>query len=172
MWSQLMPDVAERTPDLIHARESIDAFLEAADRCESTWATPVAPGKWSPAQIVEHVARAWEEAAKDIRGESSRMMQVPAPLRLVTRFAFRRVIQRDALFKAKTNKAMNPGRGPESPTAGRDRLEAAWREFESTRRGLVGPARSRVFGRVKVEDYIRFQAIHTLHHAKQLPARP
>ena len=124
-----MPEVSELTPDLAHARAAIDAFMEAAERSATSWSTPVARGKWSPAQIVEHVARAFEEAAKDMHGERSRMMQVPAPLQFLTRIMFRRVIRTDSLFRAKTNSAMNPVDGPADPAAARARMEVAWRAF-------------------------------------------
>lgn len=166
-----MPEVSELTPDLAHAREAIDAFMDAADRSAPSWGTPVARGKWTPAQIVEHVARAFEEAAKDMHGERSRMMQVPAPLQFVTRIMFRRVMRTDSLFRAKTNSAMNPADGPADPAAGRARMEGAWKDFHEARLRVTGPARSRVFGRVRIEDYVRFQAIHALHHMAQLPGR-
>ena len=38
-------------------------FVAAAERSEATWTTPRAPGKWSPSQVVEHVAHCWEESA-------------------------------------------------------------------------------------------------------------
>ena len=164
-----MSEVSELTPDLAHARTAIDAFLDAAERSADGWDTPVGPGKWTPAQIVEHVARAFEEAAKDMHGERSRMMQVPGPFQFLTRIMFRRVIREDSLFRAKTNSAMNPADGPADPAAGRVRMEAAWRDFHEARLRVTGHARSRVFGRVGIEDYVRFQAIHALHHMAQLP---
>jgi len=166
-----MPEVSNLTPDLAHARAAVNAFLDAADGSASSWNTPVAPKKWTPAQIVEHVARALEEAAKDMHGERSRMMQVPAPLQFVTRIMFRRVVRTDSLFRAKTNSAMNPVDGPANPASARARMEAAWEEFRAARLRVTDHARSRVFGRVRIEDYVRFQAIHALHHLAQLPGR-
>ncbi len=37
-------------------REAIDEMLVVAERAEANWTTPRAPGKWSPQQVVEHVA--------------------------------------------------------------------------------------------------------------------
>ena len=31
-------------------------LVAAAERSAATWTTPRAPGKWSPSQVVEHVA--------------------------------------------------------------------------------------------------------------------
>ncbi len=47
---------------LIENRAAVDEVIAAADRSKSVWSTAPAPGKWSPSQIVEHVARSLEEA--------------------------------------------------------------------------------------------------------------
>ena len=38
-------------------REALDDIVVAAEGAAEHWATPRAPGKWSPSQVVEHVAR-------------------------------------------------------------------------------------------------------------------
>jgi hypothetical protein len=165
-----MSETSSPPADLAAARSAIDAFLNAADGCSEVWNEPVAPGKWSPAQILEHVARAIEDSGSDMHGRPSRMLSIPAPLRFLPRILFRRALRRSALFKAKTNPSMNPEAGPADPTEGRARMERAWQEFEAGRRSLTGPARSRIFGTVPAEDYVRFQTLHVLHHLSQLPA--
>lgn len=165
-----MPETSSPPPDLADARNAVDAFLSAADSCAEVWNEPVAPGKWNPAQILEHVARAIEDSAKDMHGEPSRMMQIPAPLRFLPRILFRKALRRSALFKAKTNRAMNPEAGPANPAEARARMERAWQEFEAGRRSLAGPARSRIFGMVPAEDYVRFQTLHVRHHLSQFPS--
>jgi hypothetical protein len=164
-----MPGTSTLSPDLTDARRAIDDLLDAADRCAEVWNDPVAPGKWSPAQILEHVARSIEDSAKDMHGEPSRMMQVPAPLRFLPRIVFRRVLRTGSLFKAKTNAGMNPEAGPASPAEGRERMESAWKELVKGRQSLQGPARSRIFGTVPGDQYVRFQALHARHHIPQFP---
>jgi hypothetical protein len=163
-----MPEAPSLPADLAAARTAIDVFLSAADGCSEVWGEPVSPGKWSPAQILEHVARSIEDSAKDMHGQPSRMMNIPAPLRFLPRLLFRKALRRSALFKAKTNRAMNPEAGPANPAEGRARMERAWQEFEAGRRSLAGPARSRIFGRVPAEEYVRFQTLHVRHHLSQL----
>ena len=90
------------------------------------WSAPAAPNKWSPAQMVEHVARSLEEAALDMAGQRSKIPNLPTPLRFVARkLLCERVLARGSFPRAKTNKAMNPETGPESPAAAGVRLEAA-----------------------------------------------
>ena len=154
------------------ARAAVDEMVETSVACAERWSVPAAPKKWSPAQVVEHVARSLEEAALDMAGQHSTMPNLPAPLRFVARkLLFERVLARGSFPRAKTNKAMNPETGPESPAAARLRLDAAWHTFAEACKTLSaggGLAASRVFGAVQVADYVRFQEIHTRHHRAQM----
>ena len=44
------------------SRDAIDQLMVAGERTGTAWAAARAPGKWSPSQIVEHVARSLEES--------------------------------------------------------------------------------------------------------------
>jgi len=160
---------------LAAARVAVDEVIETAGVSAARWSVPAAPKKWSPAQVAEHVARSLEEAAVNMTGQRSKMPNLPWPLRFVARkLLFERVLVRGAFPRAKTNKAMDPKTGPESPTAAGLRLEAAWRTFaEACRARSAGSslAASRTFGAVPLADYIRFQEIHTRHHRTQMSRR-
>ena len=56
-------------------------LVAAAERSAATWTTPRAPGKWSPSQVVEHIARGLDEAANVVSGAPSIPMPpgFPAP---------------------------------------------------------------------------------------------
>ena len=54
-----MPDISAALSDN-HA--AVDDLIAAANRSESVWTTPRASGKWSPQQVVEHVALSLEES--------------------------------------------------------------------------------------------------------------
>ena len=62
-------------------RGAVIELVAAAERSATTWTTPCAPGKWSPSQVVEHVARGLEEAANVVSGAPSISMppRFPAP---------------------------------------------------------------------------------------------
>ncbi len=49
-------------------------LLAAAERSAATWTTPRAPGKWSPSQVVEHVAGGLEESVIFLSGAPSILM--------------------------------------------------------------------------------------------------
>lgn len=152
-------------------REAVTAMLVAVERSAALWATPPRPGKWSPSQIVEHVARALEESAKVVAGEPSKFATFPGVLRpLVRGLFFNRVLRNKRFPKARTTRPMNPDTGPATVVAGRERLEAALSRFDrACRTHAAGPVRSTIFGDVSIEDYARFQALHTRHHCRQIP---
>jgi hypothetical protein len=56
-------------------RAAVIDLVAAAERSAATWTTPRAPGKWSPSQVVEHVAGGLEEAANVVSGAPS----IPMP---------------------------------------------------------------------------------------------
>src|SRR6266498_373656 len=87
-------------------RAAVDDLIAAAGRTGASWTTPRAPGKWSPSQIVEHVARSLEESANVAMGRPSKFPRIPAVLHPVVRgLLFKRVLKNSAFPKARTNKA-------------------------------------------------------------------
>src|SRR5262245_26054608 len=105
---------------LAASRRAVDELIAIGEQTGSTWTTPRAPGKWSPSQIVEHVARSLEESVHVAAGRPSKFPTLPAPVRPIIRMLlFKRVLKNERFPKAKTNKAMNPASGPATPSEGR-----------------------------------------------------
>jgi DinB superfamily len=157
------------------SKQAIDELIVAGERTGAAWTAPRAPGKWSPSQIVEHVARSLEESANVAAGRPSKFPTLPAVVHPVVRvLLFKRVLKKEAFPKAKTNKAMDPANGPATPSEGRARLESAHDKFDAACRQLAlrgERIRTPIFGAVNVEDYVRFMEIHTRHHNKQIADR-
>jgi hypothetical protein len=153
-------------------RAAVTDLVSAAERSAATWTTPRAPGKWSPSQVVEHVARGLEEGANIVSGAPTIPMP-PAFLRPLARLFFNRILKKDAFAKGfKAHKALDPSSGPATPAEARVRLEGAFARFdqECRRRAASGQhVVSTGFGTVSLEDLVRFNAIHTRHHCKQMP---
>lgn len=153
-------------------RDAIRELVAAAEKSGAAWTVPRAPGKWSPSQVVEHVALALEESANVVSGAPSKFPTLPRFVRpLVRGLFFNRVLQKKAFPKAKTNKAFNPASGPATPAAARARLEAAMVRFDEACRASAANGTkvdSSVFGAVSVEDYATFQELDTRHHCKQM----
>ena len=156
-------------------RTAVHDLLAAGERTGAKFTSPWAPGKWSPSQLIEHVARALEESASVVAGAPSKFPTLPSFLRPVLRgLFFNRVLKKGAFIKAKTNKPFDPATGPATTIEARVRLEAALAEFDRACRAKAatgGKVASTVFGQVTVEDYARFQALHTRHHRNQLSER-
>ena len=79
-------------------RAAVIDLVAAAERSAATWTTPRAPGKWSPSQVVEHVARGLEEAANVVSGAPSIPMP-PAFLRPLVRLYFNRILKKGVFPK-------------------------------------------------------------------------
>ena len=154
-------------------RAATDELIAVAQRSASKWNTPRAPGKWSPAQVTEHVARSFEEAANAVAERPTKLPTVPRFLKPVAGWMFRRILRTGKFPKARTTKAMNPEDTPTSPAnpaEARARLQSAQATFERECRARAGRTFAHsAFGVVSVEDYVRFAELHTRHHMRQIP---
>ena len=155
-------------------RAAVIDLVAAAERSAATWTTPRAPGKWSPSQVVEHVARGVDEAANVVSGAPSIPMP-PAFLRPLLRLLFfNRILKKGVFPKGfKAHKLLNPASGPATPVEGRIRLETAHQKWDEVCRRIAADGRpiTSGFGLVPVEDLVRFSELHTRHHTKQMAAR-
>ncbi|MBI4473605.1 MAG: DinB family protein [Acidobacteria bacterium] len=153
-------------------RTAVNDLIVAAERSGEAWTLPRAPGKWSPCQVVEHVALALEESANVASGAPSKFPTFPSFLRPIVKVFFKRVLRKNEFPKAKTSKAFDPVSGPATPDEARARLDAALGKFDQACRARAASGQkvaSPIFGTVPVEDFARFQALHTRHHCKQMP---
>lgn len=154
-------------------RAAVGELLEAGARSGAAWETPRAPGKWSPAQIVEHVARSIEESAQMVAGAPTKLPSLPRFLRpMLRRIAFDRTIRRSAFPRGRTTKPFKPESGSPTPADARLRLDAALERFEAACRACAASGLcvvSGMFGDVPVLDYVRFLELHAAHHRKQIP---
>ena len=157
------------------SKDAIEQLIIAGERTGTAWTSPRASGKWSPSQIVEHVARSLEESAHMAAGRPSKFPVLPAVIHPVVRAVlFKRVLRKGSFPRARTNRAMNPASGPATPAEGRARLETAHKRFDDACRQIAstgGSMRTTVFGAVPVTDYVRFMELHTRHHGKQMTDR-
>ena len=70
--------MADINTALAASKEAIEQLIATGERCGPAWTAPRAPGKWSPSQIVEHVARSLEESANMAAGRPSKFPRLPA----------------------------------------------------------------------------------------------
>lgn len=157
-------------------RSSIEAFLAAAEAVpEGQWTRPVAPGKWSPGQITEHLSLSLEAVAREVRGESPMRYRLP----WWKRFVARRRYLPDMLEKkrfpsgARAPRETRPAEAAAPRSESIARLRAAREGIERLYAENPGAAGKRLrhpyFGVLTASDFFGVIALHALHHRSQLP---
>jgi hypothetical protein len=161
-------------------RRAVSAFADAARAVPpAQWTTPRAPGKWSPGQVTEHVALAYEQSDRMLHGTFTGPA-LPWYQQLLARWlGLPSILKRGEFGKGpfQAPDFLRPSPSPLSSPALLARLEAAAHDLEgalaaaSDARG--GSVDHPVFGRMALSDLMRFLVIHTNHHRPQLsPASP
>ena len=169
--------MAEIDMALAASQDAVEQMIRAGEQSGAAWSVPRAPGKWSPSQIVEHIASGLDEAANVASGRPSVPMLpavVQAVLRPIARFMFKRVLRKAAFPTGfKSHKAFNPASGPATPAEGRTRLETAHQKFDEACRRIAADGRPMTmgFGSFPIQDFVRLNELHTRHHIKQMAAR-
>ena len=154
-------------------RAAVEEFVAAARGVDAaSWNTPRGEGKWSPAQIAEHLAIVYEYNRKVILGTAGK--GAPAFLQPLARWF---IVTKTLKAGAFTRKGRAPGifqptSTPAAATAILTRLANAVSGFENDIRSGHPEGRHTVahpfFGRLPTTDYLRLQAIHARHHRSQL----
>jgi hypothetical protein len=167
-----MTDLSTLTND---NREAVARFIADARRVSgSAWLMPPGPGKWSPAQVVEHVCLAYELSQRAIHGTFPGP-SAPRFLRPVIRKFFLDPVLRNGRFGkgGKAPAVFQPTGSPGTAASLLSRLEAA---SDGLSRALEAEARNGrpfithpFFGRIPATDFMRLQQLHTEHHRVQLP---
>lgn len=155
-------------------RRSVADFVTAARSVDSAaWGREAAPGKWSPAQVTEHVTLAYEKTRDLLANPPAG--GVPWYLRPLVRYFYVRPILKTGKFPANTKapRQFRPSDAAEPAGALLSRLESAAGGLERDLEGLASQGRSAIshpiFGRILLPDALQFQALHTAHHRRQLP---
>jgi hypothetical protein len=166
-----MPDVHST---IVDNRQAVEAFIARARAVpHAAWTQPRAPQKWSPGQVMEHVAIVYEGAEAILHGTFAGRAAPKIVRPLIRRFALTPVLKTGRFKSGLRAPAFFQ---PTSVTASVDdlsaRLQSAAGAFEAAVEDAARQGRTFVdhpfFGRVDLADYSRLQAIHTRHHAQQL----
>ena len=141
---------------------------------DSLWNVQRAPGKWSPAQVTDHVGLA-TKVARDSMGEKVPMGSLPRFLRPILRkFFFDKIIRNGAFPReGKGPPVFKPADQPLPREQLCARIDSEANAFESDARAMAKAGKPKFthgfFGRVSVADYLMFNALHFDHHREQLP---
>jgi DinB superfamily len=159
-------------------RKSVAEFVTVARGVDAgAWNREPAPGKWSPAQVTEHVTLAYAQTRDLLKTPPAG--GAPWFLRPLIRRFYVRPILKTGKFpaNARAPRQFRPSASMEPADALLSRLQSAADGLERDLEELAGRGTTAInhpiFGRTPLTDALHFQAIHTAHHRRQLlPRQP
>jgi len=166
-WSEALQHHSEAAAELLRGAGGV-----APER----WSEPLGVGKWTPAQVVQHLILAYEAMLRELSGGPGMRVRTRRWQRLVLRWTVLPRLLRSGEFpRARAPRETVPA---DSPTDQGEAMEAFRRraaEFEEA----VRMARSRrpratlvhaYFGPMVLRDVVVLCGWHILHHRSQLPS--
>ena len=139
-----------------------------------SWFLPMAEGKWSPAQVAEHLSQTYQVVIRELRGEKGIRIRSPWLLRQILRQTVLRSIYRKRKLPkgARAPSEIAPKVVDETKQQAMEKLGRLAREFEvAARTAETLPGRKlthHIFGEIDVLPGIDFIAIHIEHHHRQI----
>jgi hypothetical protein len=168
-WTRLTAD---------HAA-ALAEFTAAARRVPSErWTEPLAPGKWSPAEVTGHLAEGYQVLNVELAGGAGMRLLGPPLQRWVLRHTLLPRILGSGRFpaRARAPAETRPHRVEARPEEGIAALNRLAEQFIDTLGARASVERVRLthayFGRLDVRQAVRLCVVHTRHHARQLEAAP
>ena len=156
-------------------RTAVEEFVAAARALDAArWRASIGEGKWSPAQIAEHLAIIYEYNRKVMLGTAP---GVPWLLRPILQPLLRKIVVTDTMKagrftrKGRAPKFFLPTAAPADASVVLSRLTDAVGGFEADIRSRPrgdGTITHPAFGSIAMLDWVRLQAIHVRHHRSQL----
>jgi len=156
-------------------RAALAAFLEVAEELtERAWNAPWRPGKWTRAQVAEHLSLTYETAIRELAtGQGLRVKVTGLRLRLL-----RWIVMPHILFHRKIPVRVSAPREVRPPEVTAPRaavlrrlreLGVRWeREMERAMGAGGGGLTHPYFGTIPPVKATRFMAIHIEHHTRQI----
>lgn len=138
------------------------------------WSRPLAPGRWSPAEIAEHLAIAYDPPLAELSGGSGFAIRVPWWKRRALRWSFLPTILNGGFPSgAPAPREIRPRRAAASPEEASRALCASAERFLATLADARSARRVRLthpyFGKLRPAQTVMLLTSHALHHRRQLP---
>lgn len=156
-------------------RDAVETFASAAARVPAErWSTEPEPGKWSPAQIAEHLSLTYEHLLAELRGGPPMRLKGTRFFRLVVRLKVLPAFLREGRVPrgVRAPREVRPVEAPGDRADGIHRFRSLAETFDAEITARRAAGRCRVthpyFGRLNADQSIRFVEVHIRHHTKQL----
>jgi hypothetical protein len=156
-------------------RHGVEAYVRSASGIgPEEWGATREGGKWSPAQITEHLVLFYEAVLVELEGGAGLRMRVgPVMRRLLRWFLLPHILfHRSFPIRAVAPRALRPS---EAAAGGAEvlleRLREVTARFEEAATSSEPGGRSLnhpYFGPLPIDRGVRFSAVHLEHHRRQL----
>lgn len=164
----------QATADHRAAIEEVARTIKSLD--PGAWAVPRQPGKWSPAEIAEHLVISYEPPLAELDGGPGYAVPVPWWKRVVLRWKVLPQILEHGQFPrgAPAPREARPKSGAASPEEAVRRLRENAGRFEE-KLCQAHAARSvrlthAYFGKLTAPQILKLLAVHARHHRAQFPS--
>jgi hypothetical protein len=156
---------------------AIEQFvLTVRQLAPNSWSRPLAPGKWTPAEVTSHLAESYRILRAELAGGPGMALRLSRFRRWVLRHTILPRILRGGIFPAGA-RAPRETRPREVIEDAATALRTLTLEADAFAQDLTTRASSgRVhlnhayFGPMSARQSLRLVAVHTRHHARQLAA--
>lgn len=159
-------------------QDSVTEFITVAEAIPiSGWGQPLAPGKWTPAQVAEHLRLTYDLLAGELSGQGGIRVRTSWWFRLILRWRVLPSILREGRIGggALAPREIRPGPGPFPRDPLLVQLRTVSAAAEATLAGRLDEGGTgithHVFGRLSPAQALRFLTVHNLHHARQIADR-
>jgi hypothetical protein len=156
-------------------RSAVDAFAGEAERVpDERWNEPPAEGKWSPAQVAEHLRLCYVTMGRELAGGTGFRVRVGRLRRWVYRVRIlRRMLrQREFVRGAPATREVRPGPGPFERAATlsglRTEASAFLASLEPRRHHRATRLTHPFFGALTAQQALELCALHLDHHRPHL----
>src|ERR1044071_3972161 len=165
---------SDRWPEALRFHGSAaSAFAAAAEAiAPDAWDRPRWEGKWSPAQITDHLIRTYDVLLREIGGGGGMKVRTRPWMRLLLRLTLMPRILRSGRFPARAPAPpeIRPSQTPPDQRSGVELFRQRAGEFEAAAQKAGPQARMThaYFGALPLADGVVFCARHLEHHRNQL----
>jgi uncharacterized damage-inducible protein DinB len=157
-------------------REATRRFADSVRSLPTgAWSRSRGDGRWSPAEVTEHLSLAFDAAVRQMAGGERMAPRAGTVMQALLRWFLlpHIVFHRSFPLRARAPREIRPTSSDSDPGSAMDRFAAKAEAFEAAIAELAARERRRTlehpyFGRITPLQMLRFSTAHVEHHRRQL----